>query len=123
MMMCNVQIEKLPPSHITVRHGHVVLNKKKKPEEILSQIPNQPDSPGRCAICRSFVNQCDRVSCLNSECSLHCHLICLSQRFVESNQYVPIIGSCPSCKQMMLWGDIVRKFKGIADAIALVDDE
>lgn len=108
---------------MTVRHGHIVLNKKKKPEEILSQIPNQPDSPVRCSICKSFITKCDRVSCLNSECSLNCHLMCLSQRFVEPGQYVPIIGSCPGCKQIMLWGDIVRKFKGIADAIALVDDE
>lgn len=114
------QATKLPPSHMMIRHGYIVLNKKKKPIEILSQIGS--DSPVKCMICKRFVSMCDRVSCINSDCSMCCHLICLSQRFLEAGEYVPVMGSCPGCRQMMLWGDVIRKFKGIADAIALVDD-
>lgn len=107
-----------------IRHGHIVLNKKKKPAEILSQIPKDAsDAPVQCIICKKFVTTVDRVSCINSDCLLKCHLICLSHRFLESGQYVPIIGSCPCCRQMMLWADLIRKYKGITDAIALVDDE
>lgn len=74
-------------------------------------------------MCDRFVDDANRVNCLNSKCSLACHLICLGQRFLEPGEYVPISGSCPKCRQMMLWSDVVRKFKGYSDAAVLIDDD
>ena len=115
------QMTKLPPSHMLIRQGHIVL---KKPKKTVSDADDEfgSQSPVKCMICDRFIGE-DRVNCTNTDCSLATHLICLSQRFVEPNEYVPINGSCPKCHQMMLWSDVVRKFKGYSDAIVLADDD
>lgn len=105
-----------------IRQGHIVL-KKPKNQIACSQAMADPESPKKCRICDRFIAEDDRTTCLNAECSSNFHLICLSQRFLEPDEYVPISGSCPKCRQMMLWSDVVRKFKGYADAAVLVDDE
>lgn len=117
-----LQMSKLPPSHMLIRQGHIVLKKpKRSPATLESDVCSQ--IPIKCPICDRYIGEDDRVTCLNAECSLKCHLICLSHRFVEPGEYVPISGSCPKCRQMMLWSDIVRKFKGYSDAAVLVDDD
>lgn len=117
-----LQMSKLPPSHMLIRQGHIVLKKpKRSPATLESDVCSQ--IPIKCPICDRYIAEDDRVTCLNAECSLKCHLICLSHRFVEPGEYVPISGSCPKCRQMMLWSDIVRKFKGYSDAAVLVDDD
>lgn len=105
-----------------IRQGHIVLKEPKKQDINLDLIAGS-QTPVKCSICDRFITVNDRISCLNTECSSMCHLICLSQRFLEPNEYVPISGSCPNCYQMMLWSDIVRKFKGYSDAAILVDDD
>lgn len=115
-------MSKLPPSHMLIRQGHIVLKKPKK-QIACSQVTVGSESQVKCPICNRFIAEDDRVTCLNAECSLNCHLICLSQRFLEPDEYVPISGSCPKCRQMMLWSDLVRKFKGYSDAVSLVDDD
>lgn len=104
-----------------IRQGHITLSKKKKSIPC-TQPPNGSQSPVKCWICDKFVHEADRAACINSECAMNCHLVCLSQRFLEPGEYVPISGSCPKCRQMMLWSDVVRKFKGYSDAVVLLDD-
>lgn len=105
-----------------IRQGHIVL-KKPKNRIACSQMIAGSQSPVECLICDRFIAENDCITCLNAECSLNFHIICLSQRFLEPDEYVPISGSCPKCRQMMLWSDVVRKFKGYADAAVLIDDE
>lgn len=105
-----------------IRQGHIVLKKPKKAlscddDEIGSQ------NPVKCLICDRFIGELDRAQCTNFDCSLASHFICLGQRFLEPGEYVPISGSCPKCHQMMLWSDVVRKFKGYSDAIVLAADD
>lgn len=100
--------------HILIRSGHITLKKKSKST---SRTPSfsQNRHNVNCIHCSRIVEWSDRAECPNSECRLDCHLICLSERFLEPNEYVPIIGSCPKCRQMMLWADVVRKLKGHVD--------
>lgn len=101
-----------------IRNGHIALKNVKN-----SMKPSAGcDSPISCFMCKKYVAIPDRTKCLSDECQLNCHLICLSQRFLQPGEYVPISGSCPKCRQMMLWADIIRKYKGHADAIAVIDD-
>lgn len=103
-----------------IRQGHIVL---KNPKKTAISAEECSQSPVICQICSQFISEVDRVACGNPECLSNCHLICLSQRFLEPDEYVPISGSCPNCRQMMLWSDVVRKFKGYSDAVILDDDE
>lgn len=112
---------KMPPSHMLIRQGHIVLKKPKKTGDACTQTIDC-QTPVKCPLCDRFIDGADRVTCLNADCSLVCHLICLGRRFVEPDEYVPISGSCPKCHQMMLWSDVVRKFKGYSDAAVLMDD-
>lgn len=120
MILIFLQETKLPPSHMLIRQGHIILKKQKK-SIVCTQTNIGSQSPVKCLICDQFIAEMDCVTC--SECDSNCHLICLSQRFLEADQYVPITGSCPKCHQLMLWSDIVRKFKGYSDAMVLVDDD
>ena len=43
------------------------------------------------------------------------HMLCLARKFLgekSSDFIIPIEGACPKCKQMMLWGDLIRKKRG-----------
>ena len=51
------------------------------------------------------------VSC--PKCSIPFHIICLSRNFLNNNDHrqhyiIPIDGSCPSCKNNLLWGEIIQ---------------
>lgn len=102
----------MPPSHILIRSGHILLNRKRAPT---TAPPTMSQRPSKCMLCARDVAFADRAACANSECALDCHLICLSERFLEPSEYVPVMGSCPKCRQMMLWADVVRTLKGHAD--------
>lgn len=108
------QETKLPPSHVLIRSGHIILNTKHKASN--AQVQHSQYN-AKCIICERIVVAADRVECLNNKCSLDCHLICLSERFLEPNEYVPIIGSCPKCRQMMLWSDVIRRLIGCTDTV------
>lgn len=112
----------MPPSHMLIRQGHIVLKKPKKAIESCTQAAIECETPVKCPMCDRFVDDAYRVTCLNTDCLLVCHLICLGQRFLEPDEYVPISGSCPKCRQMMLWSDVVRKFKGYSKTAVLMDD-
>lgn len=65
-----------------------------------------------CSICNQNVPKNEAMTCLNPKCLLYSHVICLAKLFVEPGEIIPIEGNCPSCKQDLLWGDLVKKLKG-----------
>ncbi|KAJ8954223.1 hypothetical protein NQ318_005818 [Aromia moschata] len=101
--------KKLPPMHMPICHGPVV--SKKLPNGAQQSIENSNCDIAYCNICFSGING-KSVKCINAECNLNSHVICLSKYFTEKGQYVPIEGECPKCRRTFLWGDIVRKYKG-----------
>ncbi|KAF5294343.1 hypothetical protein FQR65_LT10796 [Abscondita terminalis] len=108
-------IEKLPPLHMPVCYGPVV-SKKLKNAESKSSIAST------CTLCTETIID-KPMRCINSSCGLTAHLTCLSERFLEAGEYVPIEGKCPCCQDTYLWGDYVRKFKGCYGNLNVVIDE
>lgn len=39
------------------------------------------------------------------------HTTCLGPKLCESGHIVPISGPCPSCREELLWGELVRRRK------------
>lgn len=109
-----------PPMHMPICHGPVISkklakNKLTQDSQQYSQKSNQDITPNDimlCYICFKPIESTKAMTCLNSDCSVMCHITCMSSCFLSTGEYVPIEGSCPKCKNQYLWGDIVRKFKG-----------
>ncbi|KAK9746708.1 GIY-YIG catalytic domain [Popillia japonica] len=101
---------KLPPIHMPVCYGPVISKKlpKQRPEEDSEEIV-QIDY---CFICNKRIISEKKLTCLNTSCDIISHITCLSEHFLSVGEYVPVEGTCPKCKQIFLWGDIVRKYKG-----------
>lgn len=91
--------------------GPVKSKKIKKPNELLSQNDSDPTFH-YCFICKDLIEPGKELKCLNFNCDLVSHIICLSKCYLSKGQYVPIDGNCPKCKNNFLWGEIIRKYKG-----------
>lgn len=66
-----------------------------------------------CYSCHRSINDEEKMTCINPECTLVCHVICFSVYFLTNHDYlIPVEGNCPSCDVHLLWGDLVRKKKG-----------
>lgn len=118
------QATKPPPEHMKICRGHIILRSRKEPTDSLA-LGARTQSTAFCDICFSILSndESSKPSCLNSNCRMMCHLICLANEFLERDQYIPISGRCPLCCQTIIWGELVRKRKGCADTIILIDDE
>lgn len=101
------QISKTPPMHMPICYGPVI---SKKIDKI--------NTNNSCTIKMNICNICCKIidrkilTCLNSDCNIVSHIICMAKYFKKESDYVPIEGNCPNCLQTFLWGDIIRKFKG-----------
>ncbi|ENN71852.1 hypothetical protein HUJ04_001047 [Dendroctonus ponderosae] len=98
--------KKLPP-HMLVCRGAHVQSRFRDCIQVESGTANST-----CDLCFGVLSSAKQVTCLNKECNIRCHLICLSKHFLVIGEYVPIQGNCPKCKRTFLWGDIVRNFTG-----------
>lgn len=105
-----------PPLHMPVAFGQVRAVKETKgmrsePSE------GQATAQKRCSVClKKFQNENDDtpLRCFHSGCTLAAHITCLARVFLEKDpqQFLPIEGQCPCCKNLVLWGDLIRHFKG-----------
>lgn len=116
MLTCKIykkkfQVQRKPPIHMPICVGPVKSKKIKKLDELSSQ--NESDTTFYyCFICKDLIESGKELKCLNSNCDLVSHIICLSKCYLSTGQYVPVDGNCPKCKNNFLWGEIIRKYKG-----------
>ncbi|XP_037974657.2 structure-specific endonuclease subunit SLX1 homolog [Plutella xylostella] len=102
--------ERRPPKHMTICNGPVKSrNLKKQSEEQFSiQI--------ECFICSQYITELNtKITCLNPDCELVCHITCLAELFLTPGEYVPIEGQCPFCDVKLKWGDLIRKMNGCTE--------
>ncbi|XP_053121783.1 structure-specific endonuclease subunit SLX1 isoform X2 [Hemicordylus capensis] len=105
-----------PPLHMPVAFGQVRAVKETKearsvPTEGLTAVPK------RCSVCLKRFQDEENDSplhCFHSGCTMAAHITCLAQVFLEKepDQFLPIEGQCPGCKNLVLWGDLIRHYKG-----------
>ncbi|XP_037892526.1 structure-specific endonuclease subunit SLX1 homolog [Glossina fuscipes] len=105
-----------PPKHMQIVRGNVILEKdvgKKDKERALHKPLWAPECP-ECHLCMQQIKDVERsVGCLNNTCRLTCHIICLSNHILSSDNnqrghYIPIIGECPLCNTKFLWIDLLQ---------------
>lgn len=62
-----------------------------------------------CFICYKMINNEieKKVICLNKNCNIKFHLICLSVLCKKSNSFLPVNVCCPLCKSKYLWGELI----------------
>lgn len=90
-------------------YGPVASRLVKKPAEIAAETSGNKS----CCVCASDVGK--GLECLHPTCDMSAHIICLSRVFLNEGEYVPVSGSCPKCDRHLLWGDLVRKYRGCYD--------
>lgn len=84
-----------------------------------------------CSICGDVIrNETSLLSCINRACKMKAHIKCLAGKFLEheavaadSLSIIPIQGECPTCRRQILWGDLIRRFNGALDLVAVPADE
>jgi structure-specific endonuclease subunit SLX1 len=71
--------------------------------------------PIPCGVCNEALklDETAAITCPHEGCLSVSHLRCLSQKFLADegniNAVVPISGMCPSCKQSLKWGPLVKE--------------
>lgn len=114
----NFPSDKLPPFHMPVCYGNVVskklaiTSKNSTSAEIITHHPT-------CVICLREIDDKPLV-CLSPNCDLKSHVVCLATTFLEKGEYLPIEGRCPRCKELYLWGDLIRKYRGCYGNLSII---
>uniref|UniRef100_A0A1B0AK92 Structure-specific endonuclease subunit SLX1 homolog n=1 Tax=Glossina pallidipes TaxID=7398 RepID=A0A1B0AK92_GLOPL len=103
-----------PPKHMQIIRGDVILEKdvgKKDKERAL----HKPIWAPECHLCMQQIEDVERsrVGCLNNLCRLTCHIICLANHILSSDNtqrghYIPIFGECPLCNTKFLWIELLQ---------------
>lgn len=124
-------LEYSPPAHMPIAYGPVRIKKsgtnskrgKTEPPneqgdeediEFLSLL-RRNEKYVRCSVCRERTKDHDTLlKCIHPKCSMQAHIICLSKKFLtnQAGQLIPVDGKCPSCKAVVLWGDLIRAKHG-----------
>lgn len=116
------------PAHMQICHGairarHVRVGRRRT---LLSQaVIDAVNAQKECHLCMQEIANIeqDRVFCVNSKCKLVAHTKCLARICLEPGHYVPIQGVCPLCEKTFLWGNVIRKKKGLKDDEAEDEDD
>lgn len=104
----------LPP-HMEIVFGPIkaqfkTVSQKESNKEIIELVSKQKE----CHICLDEIKNLkdERVFCVNTNCKLVAHLVCLAKRCLEPGHYVPVKGQCVICDTQFLWNDVIRKKNG-----------
>ncbi|KAG2468655.1 structure-specific endonuclease subunit SLX1 isoform X1 [Polypterus senegalus] len=103
-----------PPLHMPIAFGSVRAKRNKTSSQSEDQQEIQADR-GRCYLCKEKIQTpTHSITCFLPSCSMISHVICLAQEFLkyEPGHLIPIEGKCPSCKNQVLWGNLIRHKKG-----------
>ncbi|XP_076249419.1 structure-specific endonuclease subunit SLX1 isoform X2 [Calliopsis andreniformis] len=101
------------PLHMPICYGKVITQKiTKVSNNGISNEVETYESTEFCSICGTLLEEKESVCCIKPSCSLVAHLICLANVFCTDNMIIPIEGTCPACKTVVLWGDLIRKKVG-----------
>ncbi|XP_048374233.1 structure-specific endonuclease subunit SLX1 isoform X3 [Sphaerodactylus townsendi] len=106
-----------PPLHMPVAFGQVRAVRGTKGARPESD-EELPVAPKRCSVCLKRFQDGEEdgtpLRCFHTGCSMAAHITCLAQAFLqqEPDQFIPIEGQCPGCKNTVLWGDLIRHYKG-----------
>ena len=68
--------------------------------------------------CSFFAKQIveeNTLRCLKPACRMVSHTLCLARHFLgaDSTEVLPTEGQCPSCRSVLLWGDLIRFKAGL----------
>lgn len=102
-----------PPPHMPIEEGRVISKKVSSPLKEQNLLCSSTCIP-RCDLCHQTIENGEVLNCLNTDCTLKAHILCLSSRFLitEPDHILPLEGSCPNCLSELLWADLIRKLKG-----------
>ena len=97
----------LPPTHMPIEYGPVV-SKKVSPPVVTAVTFDL------CSVCQLEFSDNQVLKCVDSDCYMKAHIICLAEHFLKSDpqQILPLEGECPSCFRSFLWADSIRMLKG-----------
>lgn len=98
---------------MSISYGPVASKQVKKLLDNTAIISTKSTDHIKCYICETTVTK--GLNCLHPSCDMSAHIICLSEMFRKTGEYIPITGDCPKCNQQLLWGDLVRKYRGCYD--------
>jgi len=105
-----------PPLHMPICYGKVTSRKVKRAQRTktndVSSNMTTKESLLFCSLCGSNMMEVDSVDCVQPNCLLIAHLVCLAKLFCKDGMILPIEGTCPACGNNVLWGDLIRKKNG-----------
>ena len=68
-----------------------------------------------CSLCNKIISSEKTLTCINEDCAMCCHMLCLSAHFLANEppfQLLPLEAACPCCQTLLLWGDLIRNSQG-----------
>ncbi|KAI7905901.1 uncharacterized protein BX663DRAFT_498059 [Cokeromyces recurvatus] len=111
------------PKHMTTSVGSIedlMKDIKKKEEDVISRFQIMRKENNEllslildCFICKKSISIDDTMNYI--EC-FHCyamtsHISCLAVQWIGPLELMPVIGHCPNCNHLLLWGDLILEAK------------
>lgn len=118
-------VDRLPP-HMMIVHGPIKAKKTKVGRtQSNMELMEALQARRECHLCMEEIKNLeeDRVFCVKPRCKLVSHLRCLAKICLDPGHYVPVEGTCPMCDIKFLWGDVIRKKKGLDVVLHTDGDE
>ncbi|XP_036330230.1 structure-specific endonuclease subunit SLX1 homolog [Rhagoletis pomonella] len=122
-----------PPAHMEIVSGKVVIEKSQasRKKRVEDSSPPRAIWASECHLCMQRINNPEdsRIGCINSLCKLTCHIICLANYILSSDEsnrghYIPIAGECPLCEEKFTWVALLqRKRKLQANGVEQIEEE
>nr|XP_002170246.1 unnamed protein product [Hydra vulgaris] len=138
--ICDFPIRRPPPMHIPIAYGNIestkigdkvikaqhgkdhvaCRNSESKKDKIFESQHGKTQNLSnkvKCLICNlESTDESVLINCIVEGCTHTSHVKCLADLFLkqskENDDYIiPILGTCPLCKETLMWGDILKQKK------------